>query len=117
MMMPNEEMSAFTTKLDAYHKKHQLTFEMSDYFSQASEKIFIANGQPPELANYQMSMSKFSAAQQYRDAYLGVLETTGHPWANDSPFRITYQAHMDVCAKIYTICKSQKSRCNEQIHR
>ena len=104
-MMPNEEMGAFTKKLDAYHQKHQLTFKMSDYFSQASEKMFIADGMDFEHANYQMGISKWYFAQQYRDAYLDVLETTGQPWGDDSPFRIAYQADMDKCTKLYNMQK------------
>lgn len=104
-MLPNEEMGAFTNKLDAYHEKHQLTFKMSDYFSQASEKMFIAGGMDFENANYQMGMAKWHYAQQYRDAYLNVLETTGHPWGDDSPFRVTYQADMDICIKLYNMHK------------
>ncbi|AXX97447.1 hypothetical protein [Profundibacter amoris] len=105
MMLPNEETGVFTKKLDAYHEKHQLTFKMSDYFSQASEKTFIADGMDFENANYQMGMAKWHYAQQYRDAYLNVLETTGHPWGDDSPFRVTYQADMDICIKLYNMHK------------
>ncbi len=104
-MMPNEEMGVFTKKLDAFHEKHQLTSKMSDYFSQTSEKMFIADGIDVENANYQMGMSKWYFAQQYRDAYLDVLETTGQPWGDDSPFRIAYQADMDKCTKLYNMQK------------
>ena len=108
VMLPNEEMGTFTKKLDVYHEKHQLTFKISDYFSQASEKMFIAEGIDLENANYQMGLSKWHYAQQYRTAYLDVLETTGHPWAADSTFQTTYQAHMDICTKIYNMQKSKE---------
>jgi len=95
---PEPEMKA---QLQAYREKHAQTFKMRQFFVQASEKAFVAKGMHPEHANYQMGMSSLFYSQQYRAAYLDVMEKTGHLWNDASPFNAIYQAHMDICAEIY----------------
>ncbi len=77
-------------------------FAMSDYFGEALTAALIANGENPEQANYQAGMQTIYHLQLYQFAYSGVMENTDDPWAQDSPFRIKFQSHMDACADIYS---------------
>lgn len=88
-------------ELEAYKQKHKITFEMRAYFTTKIEAHYTESGLDFEHANYQQGMHSMIYSQQYRSAYLDVLEATGQPWANDSPFRAIYQAHMTVCKGLY----------------
>jgi len=77
-------------------------FAMSDYFGEALTAVLIANGENPEQANFQAGMQTIYHLQLYQFAYSGEMENTGDPWAQDSPFRVKYQSHLDACADIYS---------------